>query len=74
MGFGLSGVLPSGVLPWIHYRYRSQIGKIYSSLKTLTGNICGLLLKNKMGATGVSLSVMKSAYISLIIGPRGLGW
>ena len=25
-----------------------------------------------MAATGVSLSVMKSAYISLIIGPRGL--
>ena len=31
-------------------------------------------MKNKMAATGVSLSVMKSAYISLIIGPRGLGW
>ena len=29
--------------------------------------------KNKMAATGVSLSVMKSAYISLIIDPRGLG-
>ena len=27
-----------------------------------------------MAATGVSLLVMKSAYISLIIGPRGLGW
>ena len=40
----------------------------------LTGNIFGLILKNKMTATGVSLSVMKSAYISLIIGPRGLGW
>ena len=40
----------------------------------LTGNIFGLILKNKMAATGVSLSVMKSAYISLIIGPRGLGW
>ena len=25
-----------------------------------------------MATTGVSLSVMKSAYISLIIGPRGL--
>ena len=44
--------------------------------KILTGNIFGLekLLKNKMAATGASLSVMKSAYISLIIGPRGLGW
>ena len=41
--------------------------------KILTGNIFGLM-KNKMAATGVSLSVMKSAYISLIIGPRGLGW
>ena len=27
-----------------------------------------------MPATGVFLSVMKSAYICLIIGPRGLGW
>ena len=35
--------------------------------KILTGNIFGLILKNKMAATGVSLSVMKSAYISLII-------
>ena len=42
--------------------------------KILTGNIFGLILKNKMAATGISLSVMKSAYISLIIGPRGLGW
>ena len=42
--------------------------------KILTGNTFGLILKNKMAATGVSLSVMKSAYISLIIGPRGLGW
>ena len=42
--------------------------------KILTGNIFGLILKNKMAATGVSLSVMKSAYNSLIIGPRGLGW
>ena len=42
--------------------------------KILTGNIFGLILKNKMAATGVSLSVMKRAYISLIIGPRGLGW
>ena len=42
--------------------------------KILTGNIFGLILKNKMAATGVSLLVMKSAYISLIIGARGLGW
>ena len=42
--------------------------------KILTGNNFGLILKNKMVATGVSLSVMKSAFISLIIGPRGLGW
>ena len=41
--------------------------------KFLTGNIFVLILKNKMYTTGVSLSVMKSAYISLIIGPRGLG-
>ena len=40
--------------------------------KILTGNIFGRILKNKMGATGVSLSLMKSAYVSLIIGPRGL--
>ena len=42
--------------------------------KILTGNIFGLILKNKMAATGASFSVMKSVYISLIIGPRGLGW
>ena len=42
--------------------------------KILTGNIFGLILKNKMPTTGVSLSVIKSAYISLIIGPRGLDW
>ena len=40
--------------------------------KILTGNIFGLILKHKMAATGVSLSVMKIAYISPIIGPRGL--
>ena len=40
----------------------------------LTVNIFGLILNNKMAATGVSLSVMKSAYISHIIGRRGLGW
>ena len=41
--------------------------------KILSVNILGLILKNKMAAIGVSLSVMKSAYNSLIIGPRGLG-
>ena len=45
-----------------------------SHYKILTGNIFGLILKNKMATTGASLSVMKSVYISLIIGPRGLGW
>ena len=40
----------------------------------LTGNVFGLILKNKMAAKDISLSVMKSAYISLIIGPTGLGW
>ena len=42
--------------------------------KILTGNIFGFILKNKVAAMGVSLSVMKSAYISLIIGARVLGW
>ena len=42
--------------------------------KILTWYIFGLILKNKMAATAVSLSVMKSAYISLIISLRGLGW
>ena len=41
--------------------------------KILTGHIFGPILKNKMAATDISLSVMKSAYISLIIGPRSLG-
>ena len=45
-----------------------------SHYKILTGNIFGLILKNKMAAMGVSLSVMQSAYNSLIIGQRGLGW
>ena len=40
----------------------------------LPGNIFDLILKNKIAATGDSLSVVKSVYISLIIGPRGLGW
>ena len=44
----------------------------YVHHKILTGNIFGLILKNKMAAMGISLSVIKSADISLIIGPRGL--
>ena len=40
----------------------------------LTGNIFGLISKNKMSATGISLSVIKSAYISRIIGHRVLAW
>ena len=40
--------------------------------KILSDNIFGLILKNKRTAMGIFLSVMKSAYISLIIGPRGL--
>ena len=42
--------------------------------KLLTGNILGLIFENKMAVMGVSLSVMKSAYIALIICPRVLGW
>ena len=40
--------------------------------KILTGNIFGLILKNKMAAICIYSLVMKSAYISLIIGCRGL--
>ena len=50
-----------------------KFGGYVPHYKILTGNIFGFILKNNMAATGVSLSVMKSAYISLIIGPRGLG-
>ena len=42
--------------------------------KILTGNIFGLILKNKMADMGISLSAVKSACISLIIGPRSLVW
>ena len=38
--------------------------------KILTENIFGLILKDNMAAMGVSLSVMKSAYIYLVIDPR----
>ena len=75
--------LPPQCVERFHH-YRSNEKKIIASLlkfagyihnhKILPGNIFGLILKNKMAAMGVSLSVMKSAYISLIIGPRGLGW
>ena len=41
--------------------------------KILPGNIFGLILKNKMAAIAVSLSVLKNVYIWLIIGPRGFG-
>ena len=40
--------------------------------KILTVNIFGVISKNKIATMGVSLSVMKSTYNSLIIGPRGL--
>ena len=41
--------------------------------RILTGNIFGLILKNKMAATGVSLSVMKSAYYPTALkGCRGI--
>ena len=42
--------------------------------KILPGNIFGLILKNKVAATGIFLSVIKSAYNALIIGRTGLGW
>ena len=64
------------------HRYHSNKKSIIASLlkfaryihnhKILAGNIFGLILKNKMAATGISSAIMKSAYISLIIGPRGL--
>ena len=55
----------------ICWRFRAQ-GIIDRDLKILTRNNFGLNLKKKMTAMVISLSVMKSAYISLIIGPRGL--
>ena len=65
---------------WWPSRAKGIIGRVPTftgyvpHYKFLTGNIFGLILKNKMAATCISLSVMKSAYISLIIGPRVLGW
>ena len=35
--------------------------------KILTGNIFGLILKNKIATTGISLSVMKSSYNMLLL-------
>ena len=55
----------------IIYRLLKFAGYIHCH-KILPGNIFGRILKNKMATTGVSLSVVKSASISLIIGPRGL--
>ena len=49
-----------------------KFGGYVHHYKILTENIFGLILKNKMAATVVSLAVMKSANISLIIGPRRL--
>ena len=51
-----------------------KLAEYVPQYKVLTGNIFGLILRNKMAATSIFLSVMKSAYISLIIGPRGFGW
>ena len=51
-------------------RLRKFPGYIHNC-KMLPGNIFGLIVKKKMAATGISLSVMKIAYISLIIGLRG---
>ena len=65
------------------HRYRSNEKNIIATLLRfagyihtikLPGNIFGLILKNKMAATDISLSVMKIAYISLIIDLRVLGW
>ena len=73
---------PQCVERFHHYRSNEKIiiasllifpGYIHNH-KILPGNIFGLILKNKMAATSVSLSVMKRAYISLIIDPRVLGW
>ena len=60
----------------LEQRLRSQIRRICSALQNLDWKYFQPpFKKNKMAATGVFfLSVMKSAYISLIIGPRALGW
>ena len=57
---------------WWPSRAKGIIGRDLKSAgyvphyKILAGNIFGLILKNKMATTGISLSVIKSAYISLI--------
>ena len=82
-GFGFITPTPLQCVERFH-RYHSSEKNIIANLlkfagyihnhKILPGNIFGLILRNKMATTGVSLSVIKSAYISLIIGPRVLGW
>ena len=64
----------ASLLKFVGYIHNHKIAGYVPHYKILTGNIFGLILKNKMATTGVSLSVIKSAYISLIIGPRVLGW
>ena len=74
--YGFRFVTPPQCVERFHC-YRSNEKNIIASLlkfagyinthKMLPGNIFGLILKNKMAATGVSLSVIKSAYISLIL-------
>ena len=49
-----------------------KVARYVPHYKIVIGNIFGLIFKNKMATMGVSLSVVKSAYISLIIDPRGL--
>ena len=80
--YGFRFITPQCVEGFHHYRSNEKNNTIASFLKftgyihnhkILPGNIFGPILKNKMAATGVSLSIMKSAYISLI-GSRGLGW
>ena len=76
MDFASLTPLPPQCVERFH-RYRSNENNIIASLlkfagyihnhKILPGNIFGLILKKKMAASGVSLSVMKSAYILLLI-------
>ena len=70
-GFRFVTPLPPQCVERFHH-YRSNEKNIVASLlkfagyihnhKILPGNIFGLILKNKMAAMGISLSVMKSAY------------
>ena len=80
--YGVRFVTPTPQCVQKFHRYRSNEKSIIASLlkfagyihnhKILPGNIFGLILKNKMATTGVPLSVMKSPYNSLVIGPGGL--